>query len=169
MEVLSVTLPVNPPVSVTVIVSVALLPWVTESVDAEGASVKPEVGLEVTVSVMATVAGVSAPELPLMVTVEVPAGAEALTVKVSTLVEVVGLVPYATVTPLGKVDVLSVTLPVNPPASTTEMVSVPVLPWAIDRVEAEDESVKLGEVVVLSGNWMLANSDCFNELVGVAS
>jgi hypothetical protein len=36
----SVTLPVNPSMSVTVMASVAVLPWVTDRVDAEGASVK---------------------------------------------------------------------------------------------------------------------------------
>lgn len=36
-----VTLPVNPPVSVTVIVSVPELPWVMDTLLAEGASVKP--------------------------------------------------------------------------------------------------------------------------------
>jgi len=35
-----VTLPVNPPTSVTVMVSVAVLPWVIARVDAEGARVK---------------------------------------------------------------------------------------------------------------------------------
>jgi hypothetical protein len=36
----SVTLPVNPSTSVTVIASVAVFPWVTDRVDAEGVSVK---------------------------------------------------------------------------------------------------------------------------------
>jgi hypothetical protein len=40
-----VTLPVNPFTSVTVIVSVALLPCVNARVDAEGASVKPGVSV----------------------------------------------------------------------------------------------------------------------------
>ncbi len=45
-EAARVTVPVNPFTSVTVMVSVALDPWATERVDAEGASVKPGVGLE---------------------------------------------------------------------------------------------------------------------------
>ena len=36
----SVTLPMNPSTSVTLMESVAVLPWVTDRVDAEGASVK---------------------------------------------------------------------------------------------------------------------------------
>ena len=74
------------------------------------------------------VVAVVVPEVPVMVTVEVPAVAVALAVKVSTLVAVVGLVPYATVTPLGKPVAARVTEPVNPPTSVTEIVSVAVLP-----------------------------------------
>ena len=88
-----------------------------------------------------------------MVTVEVPAVAVALAVKVSTLVAVVGLVPYATVTPLGKPVAAKVTEPVNPPTSVTVTVSVAVLPWASDNVLADGASVKLGVVEPpLNGN-----------------
>ena len=93
----------------------------------------------------------------------------ALAVRVTTLVPVAGLVPKVAVTPLGRPDAARVTLPVNPPASVTVMVSVPLLPCAIDSNGAESESVKLGVGVPPSGNWMLSNSDCFNELTGVAS
>lgn len=123
----SVTLPVKLPTSVTVMVSVPLLPWVTDSEEAEGASVKPEVADEATVSEMVVVA-VVLPEVPLMVTVDAPVVAVALAVKVSTLVPVVGLVPNAAVTPPGRPDAARVTLPVNPPVSVTVMVSVAVLP-----------------------------------------
>ena len=85
-----VTLPVKLPTSVTVMVSVAVLPWVMARVDAEDASVKPDAGLTVSVNV---VVAVVLPEVPVMVTVAVPVVAVALAVKVSTLVEVVGLVP----------------------------------------------------------------------------
>ena len=120
-----VTLPVNPPKSVTVIVSVAVLPWVMDRVDAEGASVK--LGLAVMVTVMEVVAD-SLPEVPVIVTVDVPNVAVLLAVKVSTLVVAVGLVPKATVTPLGKPDAVRVTLPVNGLMSVTEMVTVQLPP-----------------------------------------
>jgi hypothetical protein len=71
-------------------VSVAVLPWVTDRVDAERDSVKP--GLAVIVSAMVVVA-VNVPEVPVIVTVAVPTVAVALAVKVNTLVAVVGLVP----------------------------------------------------------------------------
>jgi hypothetical protein len=89
VDVVRVTLPVNPPVSVTVMVSVAVLPWVTDRVDAEGARVKPDAA---TVTAMVVVA-VVLPEVPVMVTVAAPVVAVLVAVKVSTLVEVVGLVP----------------------------------------------------------------------------
>jgi hypothetical protein len=64
-------------------------------------------------------------------------------VKVSTLVEVVGFVANEALTPAGKPVADRVTLPVNPPAGVTVMVSVAVLPWVIGRVEAEGVRVKL--------------------------
>jgi len=65
-----------------------------------------------------------------MVTVDEPVVAVLLAVSVSTLVPVVGLVPNAAVTPLGRPDAAKVTLPLNPPT--------------IDRLLGESESVKLG-------------------------
>jgi len=135
-----VTLPVNPPTSLTVIVSVAVLLCVTVTALAEGASVKLEAGL--TVSAIA-VDAVREPEVPVTVTVDVPAVAVLLAVNVSTLLPVVGLVPNAAVTPLGKPDAARVTLPVNPPTSVTAIVSVALLPWVNAKVEAEGASVKL--------------------------
>ena len=124
----------------------------TDNVPAEGARVKLGVVPEVIVSAIAAVAAVSAPEVPVIVTVELPAGAVELAVRVSTLDPVVGLVPNEAVTPLGNPEAVRVTLPVNPPASVTVMVAVLLLPWAIDSVDAEEEIVKLGEAVVARGN-----------------
>ena len=74
------------------------------------------------------VVAVRLPEVPVIVTVAVPAVAALLAVKVSTLDPVVGLVPKAAVTPLGNPDAERVTLPVNPFKSVTLMVSVPLAP-----------------------------------------
>jgi len=90
------------------------------------------------------VVAVRLPEVPVMVTVEVPVVAVELAVRVSTLVPVVGLVPKVAVTPLGKPDAASVTLPENPFTSCTVMVLVPLLPWVTVRLVGESESVKLG-------------------------
>jgi hypothetical protein len=94
------------------------------------------------------VVAVRLPEVPVIVTVEVPTVAELLAFSVSTLDPVVGLVPNDAVTPVGKPEAARVTLPVNPPASATVIVSVPLLLWVTDKVDAEGESVKLGLVVL---------------------
>ncbi len=92
--------------------------------DGEGESVK--LGL---VTVNATVVlAVRLPEVPLIVTVDVPTVAELLAVSVSTLDAVVGFVPNNAVTPLGRPDAARVTLPLNPPAPVTVIVSVALLP-----------------------------------------
>jgi len=137
----SVTLPVNPPKSVTLMVSAPLLPWTIVSVDADGASVKPTDGL--TVRAMLVVA-FSVPEVPVTVTVETPTVAVELAVSVSTLVALAGLVAKAAVTPLGRPDAARVTLPVNPSTSVTVMVPVADLPWEMAKVEGEAASVKPG-------------------------
>jgi hypothetical protein len=140
------TLPVNPPTSATVMVSVPVLPCATDREVGEGVSVKPGVVEALTVRVMVVVA-VRVPEVPLMVTVAAPTVAVLLAVSVSTLelVDDVGL--NEAVTPLGRPDAVNVTLPVNGLTSVTVMVSVPLLPWVTDSVDAEGVSVKPGDVV----------------------
>jgi hypothetical protein len=98
--------------------------------------------LLVTVSEMVVVA-VRLPEVPVIVTVDVPVVAVLLAVNVTTLDPVVGLVPNAAVTSLGRPVAARVTEPVNGLTSVTVIVSVPDAPWAIDRVDAERESEKL--------------------------
>jgi hypothetical protein len=112
----------------------------SDSVAAAGVSVKP--GFAVTVRAMEVVA-LSVPEVPVMVTVELPAVAELLAVNVITLVAVVGLVPNVAVTPAGRPLAANVTLPANGLTSVTVIVSVPVAPWTIDRAVAEGFSEKL--------------------------
>jgi hypothetical protein len=121
----SVTLPVNPPAPEIVIVSVALLPCVTGTVDAVGASTM--LGATLTVSAI-VVEAVKLPETPVIVIVAAPVVAVPPAVNVTTLVPVVGLVANAAVTPLGKPEADRVTLPVNPGAPVTVTVSVAVLP-----------------------------------------
>ena len=109
----------------------------------EALTLKFGVAEELTVRASVVVA-VRLPEVPVIVTVDVPVVAVALAVRVRTLVPVVGLVPNAAVTPLGRPDAASVTLPLNPFTSCTVMVLVPLLPWVIVRLLGESESVKLG-------------------------
>src|ERR1700684_3903332 len=98
---------------------------------------------EFTVSASLVVA-VKLPEVPVIVTVAAPVVAVLLAVSVSTLVPVVGFVPNAAVTPVGRPDAAKVTLPVNPPTSVTVIVLVPLPPCVIVRLLGESDSVKLG-------------------------
>lgn len=98
---------------------------------------------EFTVSASFVVA-VKLPDVPVMVTVADPVVAVLLAVSVSTLVPVVGFVPKAAVTPLGRPDAARVTLPLNPPTSVTVMVLLPLPPCVIVRLLGESDSVKLG-------------------------
>lgn len=92
---------------------VPLPPWVMVTEEGEAPMVKFALAAELTVSAMVVLA-LSVPEVPVMVTVAVPVVAELLAVRVSRLVPVVGFVPNVAVTPLGRPDADSVTLPVNP-------------------------------------------------------
>ena len=67
---------------------------------------------------------VRVPEVPVMVTVDVPVAAEALAVRVRTLDPFAGLAEKDAVTPLGRPEGARVTLPANPPISVTAMVCV---------------------------------------------
>lgn len=90
------------------------------------------------------VVAVREPETPVIVMADVPIGVAQPAVKVSALLPVVGLVPKAAVTPLGRPDAARVTLPVNGLMSVTVMVSVTLLPPStIDTAEAKGLSVKL--------------------------
>ena len=109
----------------------------------EALTLKFGVADELTVRARVVVAA-RLPEVPVIVTVEDPVVAVAAAVRVITLVPVVGFVPKAAVTPLGRPDATRVTLPANPFTSCTVMVLVPLLPWVIVRLLGESESVKLG-------------------------
>lgn len=141
-DAVSATLPVNPPTSATVMVSVALLPCAIDRVEAEGASVKPGGVFAATVSARVVVS-VIAPDAPVTVTVEVPGVALLLAAKVTRLEPVAGLAPNAAVTPLGNPDADRVTLLENGLTSIIEMVSVALLPCVTEREDADGVSAKL--------------------------
>jgi hypothetical protein len=101
------------------------------------------------------VLAVRLPEVPVMVTVDVPTAAELLAVSVSALEAVAGLVPNDAVTPVGKPEAARVTLPVNPPVSATVIVSVPLPPGVTDKVEVEGESVKPVVITVMTNVCVL--------------
>ena len=92
---------------------------------------------------------VKLPDTPVMVTVEVPTVAVALAVRVNVLVLVVGFVPNAAVTPLGKPEALRVTLALKPFCGTTVMVLVPLFPCATDTVVGLAVRLKSGPPVTV--------------------
>src|SRR5581483_3995386 len=87
---------------------------------------------------------VSDPDVPVTVMVLAPVAAVLLAVKVRTLVDVVGLVPNEAVTPLGSVEVDSVTDPPKPPDGVTVIVLLPLEPCVTVKLAGEAESEKLG-------------------------
>jgi hypothetical protein len=90
------------------------------------------------------------PEVPVMVTVTGPPVIAVLAaVSINTLELVAGLVAKDAVTPLGRPDAARFTLPVNPLAAVTAMVSVALLPWITDRLVGLDERVKLGAALTV--------------------
>ena len=122
------TLPVNPPISVTEMVSAPLAPCFTLNDDADGLRLNPVVVRALTVSAIVVLA-VVLPEVPVTVTVTgPPVEAVVLAVRVSTVevAEDAGL--NEAVTPLGSPVAVNEGLPLNPSTSATEIVSVAVLP-----------------------------------------
>lgn len=160
-ELESVTDPVKPPESVTVIVLLPLVPCLTVKLAGEAESEKSGVAVAFTVSEIVVVC-VSEPEVPVIVTVEVPVVAVEPAVNVTELVDVVGLVPKLAVTPDGRPEADNVTLPVNPPEGLTVIVLLVLLPCVTVTLEGEAESVKLGEDAAGGRTQLLAELENSN-------
>src|SRR5258708_15010574 len=130
--------------------------------DGDAPMVKFGVAAGLTVSVM-VVLWVSAPEVPVMVTVAVPVVAvpEAVSVRVEFALPfaggVTGLVENAAVTPLGKPDALSVVAELKPLRLVMLMVLVPLEPWLMVS-ELGEAAIEKSGVAVLpqDGNLKLA-------------
>lgn len=135
----SLTAELKPSTLVTMILLVIILPWIAVRAASEAPMVKV-FGAGLTIKRRMVVA-VRPPEVPVMVTVAVPAVAEPLAISVSTPVSVVGFVLNDAVTPFGRPDTAKFTLPANPPASVTVMVVAPEPPWVMLRLLGEAESV----------------------------
>jgi hypothetical protein len=90
------------------------------------------------------------PEVPVMVTVEVPVAAVLLADKVSVLVEVVLAGLNDAVTPLGNPLAESATLPVNPFCAAMETVEVPLAPCVTLSAVGETEIPKFAAAVTVS-------------------
>ena len=113
-----------PVAPVTVMVQVALPPSCRVNPPPQDAEIpKPAVSVSAMV-----VVEVSEPEVPVIVTVELPIVAVELAVNVSTLVLVAGLVAKVAVMPVGRPEAVRVTEPVNGLMSVTVMVIVQLVP-----------------------------------------
>jgi len=126
-----------------VIVLVPLLPCVMVTLFGLAESVKFGGVVAFTVRLMVVVF-VNEPEVPVIVTVTVPVAAVPLAVKVSVLEAVAGLGLKPAVTPLGKPDAASVTLPLKPFSGVMVIVLVPLLPCVMVTLFGDALRLKLG-------------------------
>jgi len=91
------------------------------------------------------------PQMPVMVTVAVPVVAVLLAVNVRTLVLVAGFVPNDAVTPDGKPDAESITLPVKPLVGVIVIVLVPpVPPCVIVTLVGEADKLKFAAALTVN-------------------
>jgi hypothetical protein len=136
-------LPVKPPDGVTVMVLVAVVPRVTETLAGLAVSVKFGVAGATTVSEIEVVCD-KVPLMPVIVTVAAPTVAVLDAVNVSVLVPVVEAGLNAAVTPAGNPDAVKATLPVNPPDGETVMVLLAVAPRVTDTLAGLAANEKFG-------------------------
>ena len=123
----SVTLPLKPFCGVTETVVVPLPPCTMLTLFGETDSAKFGGATAFTVR-ETVVVPVRVPDVPVTVTVAGPVVAVLLAVNVSVLLPVAGLGLNAAVTPFGSVDVLKLTLPLNPFCGVMLIVPVPLAP-----------------------------------------
>jgi hypothetical protein len=138
------TLLVNPFCFVTVIVLVPFAP--SRTVRLPGDAERVKLGEALTVRLTVVVCEI-APDTPVIVTVEVPAAAELLAVRVNVLVPVVLVGLNDAVTPLGNPDADRLTLPLNPFCGDTVIVLVPFPPGATVKLLGDAESAKFAVTV----------------------
>src|SRR5580692_8588095 len=124
-----------------VIALVPLEPCVIVMLPGEAESVKLAVGTAFTVNKTVVVFD-KLPDVPVIVTEDVPVAAVLLAAKVRVLVVPLGL--KDAVTPLGRPVADKFTLPLNPFCGVTVMVLVPLLPCPIDTLLGDAESEKFG-------------------------
>ena len=145
-EAARVTLPENPFTGVIVIVLLPLAPLAT--LRAVGELERLKLGATTTVKLIVVVS-VRLPEVPVMVTVAVPAVAVAAADKVNVLVDVAGFELKLAVTPLGRPEAEKLTEPLKPFAGVMLIVLVPLVPCSTLKLLGEAEMVKLGDAVTV--------------------
>ena len=90
---------------------------------------------------------VNVPDVPVMVTGNVPVAAVLVAVSANVLVDVAGFGLNAAVTPLGRPDAFMVTLPLKPFCAVIVMLVCPLPPCAIFTLAGDADSVKFGVTV----------------------
>ncbi len=135
------TLPLKPLCGVTVTVLVPLAPWATLKVFGEADRVK--LSGKATVSEIVAVL-LKLPDVPVMVTGNVPVVAVAAAVKVNVLVLAVEAGLKEAVTPLGRPEADKLTFPLKPFCGATVMVLVPLVPCVMLKLFEEAARAKLG-------------------------
>ena len=91
---------------------------------------------------------VKLPDVPVIVTVDLPATAEAPAASVSVLAPVVLAGLNDAVTPFGKPDATRSTLPLKPFCGITVTVLAPLVPCVTLRLAGEAERLKFGTMIV---------------------
>jgi hypothetical protein len=138
-DAVKLTLPVKPFCGVTVIVLARLDPCARFRLFGEAERVK--LGVAFTVRLIVVVL-VKLPEVPVIVTVAVPAAAVPLAESVKLLVVKVLLGVKEAVTPTGKPDTDKLTLPEKAPVGVTVIVLLPLAPCTRVMLLGEADSVK---------------------------
>jgi hypothetical protein len=141
LEADKLTLLLNPFCGATVIVLAPLAPGAMLKLLGDADSVK--LAMAVTVSATEVVL-TKLPEVPVIVTFTVPAGAVLLAANVNVLVPVVLFGLNDAVTPLGRPEADKLTLLLKPFCGATVIVLVPLVPGAMLKLPGEADKKKLG-------------------------
>lgn len=137
----TVTEPLKPLCGASVMVLAPLPPGLSVTLD--GFAVSVNEADPVIVSVRRALL-VSVPDVPVMVSVAVVGAADALTFTVSRLLVVAFWGLNDAVTPAGRPETPRLTVPLKPFCALTVMVLVPLLPGAIDSVDADEDKLNDG-------------------------
>jgi hypothetical protein len=138
------TLPLKPFCGPTVRILMPLFPWATLRLLGDAERLK--FGTVITRPIVAV--WVKLPEVPVTVTVAVPATTEVPATSVRVLVPVVLAGLNDAVTPLGSPDAARLTRPLKPFCGPTVRILMPLFPWATPRLLGDAERLKFGAVIV---------------------
>ena len=99
---------------------------------------------------------VKLPDVPVMVTVDVPFVAVELAVKVNVLLAVAGLGTKVAITPVGNPEADKVTLPLKPLDGVIVIALVPLVPCTTVKLLGLAESAKVGDALTVSATVVVS-------------